>query len=101
MKVPQAKRTESRGEFESECPGYCAAQDTLYMGTLRGVGRVYKQTVIDTYAKDQITATRIRNDRVVLWDQGIVVSRVLTDRGTENCVNPRSHEFELTLAVEH
>jgi hypothetical protein len=35
----------------SECPGYCGAQDTFYVGTLKGVGRVYQQTVIDTYAK--------------------------------------------------
>jgi transposase len=39
---------EAHGEFESECPGYCGAQDTFYVGTLKGVGRVYQQTVIDT-----------------------------------------------------
>jgi hypothetical protein len=32
-------------------PGYCGAQETFYVGTLKGVGRVYQQTVIDTYAK--------------------------------------------------
>ena len=42
---------ESRGEFESECPGYCGAQDTFYVGTLKGVGRIYQQTFIDTYSK--------------------------------------------------
>ena len=42
---------EAHGEFESECPGYCVAQDTFYVGTLKGVGRVYQQTAIDTYAK--------------------------------------------------
>ena len=40
-----------RGEFESECPGYCGAQDTFYVGTLKGVGRVYQQTFVDTYSK--------------------------------------------------
>jgi hypothetical protein len=35
---------EAHGEFESECPGYCVAQDTFYVGTLKGVGRVYQQT---------------------------------------------------------
>ena len=39
---------EARGEFESECPGYCGAQDTFYVGTLKGVGRIYQQTFIDT-----------------------------------------------------
>ncbi len=32
-------------------PGYCGAQDTFYVGTLKGVGRIYQQTFIDTYAK--------------------------------------------------
>ena len=42
---------EAHGEFDSECPGYCIAQDTFHVGTLKGVGRVYQQTVIDTYSK--------------------------------------------------
>ena len=45
----QAK--EAHGEFESECPGYCGAQDTFYVGTFKGVGRIYQQTFIDTYSK--------------------------------------------------
>jgi transposase InsO family protein len=104
---------EAHGEFESECPGYCVAQDTFYVGTLKGVGRVYQQTVIDTYAKvgfaklydtkTPITAAEMLNDRVLPFyeEQGIVVSRVLTDRGTEYCGNPQSHEYELYLAVEN
>src|SRR6266700_601578 len=103
---------EAHGEFESECPGYCGAQDTFYVGTLKGVGRVYQQTVIDTYAKvafaklydrkTPITAAEILNDRVVPFydDHGIALSRVLTDRGTEYCGNPEHHEYELYLAVE-
>ena len=42
---------EAHGELESECPGYCAAQDTFYVGNMKGVGRIYQQTFIDTYAK--------------------------------------------------
>ena len=42
---------EAHGEFVSECPGYCGAQDTFYVGTLKGVGRIYQQTFVDTYAK--------------------------------------------------
>jgi len=38
------QHNEAHGEFESECPGYCGAQDTFYVGTLKGVGRVYQQT---------------------------------------------------------
>ena len=32
-------------------PRLLRRQDTFYVGTLKGVGRVYQQTVIDTYAK--------------------------------------------------
>ena len=104
---------EVRGEFESECPGYCLAQDTFYVGTLKGVGRVYQQTAIDTYAKvafaklydrkTPITAADLLNDRVIPFfdEHEIVVNRVLTDRGTEYCGNVEHHEYELYLAVEN
>ncbi len=100
------------GEFESECPGYCGAQDTFYVGTLKGVGRIYQQTFIDTYSKvafaklydrkTPITAADLLNDRVVpFFDQHeIPLNRVLTDRGTEYCGRHDRHEYELYLAVE-
>ena len=103
---------ESHGEFESECPGYCGAQDTFYVGTMKGVGRIYQQTFIDTYAKvvfaklydrkTPITAADLLNDRVVPFfeSHGIPLCRILTDRGTEYCGNPERHEYELYLAVE-
>ena len=103
---------EAHGEFESECPGYCGAQDTFYVGTLKGVGRVYQQTFIDTYAKvgfaklydrkTPITAADMLNDRVVPFydEHGVVLQRVLTDRGTEYCGTHDRHEYELYLAVE-
>jgi len=103
---------EAHGEFESECPGYCAAQDTFYVGTLKGVGRVYQQTCIDTYSKvafaklydrkTPITAADLLNDRVVpFFDQHeLKLSRMLTDRGTEYCGSSQAHEYELYLAVE-
>jgi transposase InsO family protein len=88
---------EAHGEFESEHPGYCVAQDTFYVGTLKGVGRVYQQTAIDTYSKvgfaklydrkSALTAADLLNDRVIPFfdDHEIGVDRVLTDRGTEFC----------------
>jgi hypothetical protein len=42
---------EAHGDFESECPGYCGAQDTFYVGTLKGVGRIYQQTLPPGYLK--------------------------------------------------
>jgi len=102
---------EAHGEFESECPGYCGAQDTFYVGTLKGVGRIYQQTFIDTYSKvafaklydrkTPLTAADLLNDRVVPFFEAheVRLSRVLTDRGTEYC-GTDSHEYELYLAVE-
>ncbi len=42
---------EARGEFGSAHPGYCGAQDTFYVGNMKGVGRSYQQTFVDTYSK--------------------------------------------------
>jgi transposase InsO family protein len=104
---------EAHGEFDSEHPGYCLAQDTFYVGTLKGVGRVYQQTVIDTYSKlgfaklytrkTPLTAADILNDRVIPFfdEHGIRVDRILTDRGTEFCGAHDRHEYELYLAVEN
>jgi transposase InsO family protein len=103
---------EAHGEFESECPGYCGGQDTFYVGTMKGVGRIYQQAFIDTYAKvaftklydrkTPITAADLLNDRVLPFfdEHDIRLSRVLTDRGTEYCGRPERHEYELYLAVE-
>jgi transposase InsO family protein len=103
---------EAHGEFESECPGYCGAQDTFYVGNMKGVGRIYQQTFIDTYTKvafaklydrkTPITAADLLNDRVLPFfdEKEVKLSRMLTDRGTEYCGNPEHHEYELYLAVE-
>jgi transposase InsO family protein len=87
-------------------------QDTFYVGNLTGVGRVYQQTFIDTYAKvacaklydrkTPITAADLLNDRVLPFfeEHDVKLLRVLTDRGSEYCGNPERHEYELYLAVE-
>jgi len=104
---------EAHGEFESECPGYCGAPDTFYVGTLKGVGRIYQQTFVDTYTKlafaklydrkTPLVAADLLNDRVIPFfdEHGVTLQRVLTDRGTEYCGAPERHEYELYLAVEN
>ena len=42
---------EAHGEIEAEHPGYLDSQDTFYVGTIKGVGRIYQQTFIDTYSR--------------------------------------------------
>ena len=48
---------EAHGEFERECPGYCGAQDTFYVGTLKGVGRTYQQTVTTLTQKSPLPSS--------------------------------------------
>jgi hypothetical protein len=103
---------EAHGEFESEHPGYCGAQDTFYVGNLKGVGRIYQRTFIDTYTKvsfaklydrkTPITAADLLNDRVLPFfeEYDVKLLRVLTDRGSEFCGNPERHEYELYLERE-
>ena len=81
------------------------------MGTLKGVGRIYQQTFIDTYSsvgfaklytsKVPINAADILNDRVIpFFDKnGVPLLRILTDRGTEYCGKPDAHDFQLFLAL--
>jgi transposase InsO family protein len=102
---------EACGEIETEHPGYLGSQDTFYVGTLKGVGRIYQQTFVDTYsktgfgklytAKTPITAADLLNDRVLPFFEakGITLSRILTDRGTEFCGRLDAHPYELFLAV--
>ena len=106
-------KKEAEGEIESEHPGYLGSQDTFYVGTLKGVGRVYQQTFIDTYSrvafvklydrKNALVAADLLNDRVLPFyeENGVPLLRILTDRGTEYCGNREHHEYELYLAVEN
>ncbi len=112
--LERAKREkEAHGEIETECPGYLGSQDTYYVGIIKGVGRIYQQTFIDTYSrvataklytdKTAVTAADLLNDRVLPWyaEQGIPLLRSLTDRGTEYCGKVEHHAFQLYLAVEN
>lgn len=99
------------GEIETAHPGYLGSQDTFYVGTLKGVGRVYQQTFVDTYSKvacaklyttkTPITAADLLNDKVLslFEEHGLPMLRILTDRGTEYCGRPESHDYQLYLAV--
>ena len=103
---------QAHGEIETEHPGYLGCQDTYYVGNIKGVGRIYQQTFIDSYCKTTlvklydrkhaITAADMLNDKVLPWyeDQGVPLLRILTDRGSEYCGNREHHEYELYLDLE-
>jgi len=102
---------EACGEIETQHPGYLGSQDTFYVGTLKGVGKVYQQTYVDTYSavaqaklyttKTPITAADMLNDKVLPYfdDHDLPVLRILTDRGTEYCGKQERHDYQLFLAI--
>ena len=102
---------EASGEIETEHPGYLGSQDTFYVGTMKGVRRIYQQTFVDTYSrlacaklyttKTLITAADLLNDRVFsLFEQhDLPMLRILTDRGTEYCGKAEHHDYQLYMAI--
>ena len=103
---------QSKGEIETHHPGYLGAQDTYYVGYIKGVGKIYQQTFIDTYSrvafakvydrKNALVAADMLNDKVLPFyqEQKIDLLRILTDRGTEYCGAREHHEYELYLSIE-
>ena len=99
------------GEIETHHPGFLLGQDTLYIGWIKGVGRIYQQTGIDTFSnigfakvyheKTAITAADFLNDKVLPFfdSYGIRLFRVLTDRGTEYKGLKDAHPFQLFLQI--
>ena len=106
------EKQESIGEIETHHPGYLGSQDTYYVGYIKGVGKIYQQTFIDTYSrvaftklydrKNALVAADMLNDRVLPFfaEQEVDLLRILTDRGTEYCGNREHHEFQLYLTIE-
>lgn len=106
------EKREAAGEIETEHPGYLGSQDTYYVGNIKGVGRIYQQTFIDTYSRvafaklydrrNALVAAEILNDRVIPFfeDHNIPLLRILTDRGSEYQGNRERHEYELYLEIE-
>jgi transposase InsO family protein len=107
---------EAHGEIETFHPGFLFGQDTLYVGWIKGVGKIYQQTGIDTYSnvgfakvypeKTAITSADFLNEKVLPFfdEQGVRLLRTLTDRGTEYCGLQDSHPYQLFLYlndIEH
>ena len=101
---------------ESLYPGYLLCQDTFMLGTLKGLGRVYLQAVLDTYgsygfgklyaSKLPETAVDILYDRVLPFyeEHGLRVENILSDNGREYCGRPMIHPYQIFLElndIEH
>lgn len=107
---------QAHGEIETHHPGFLLSQDTYYVGYIKGVGKIYQQTGIDTYSnigfaklytdKTPITAADFLNSKVFPYFdiEGMRVLRVLTDRGTEYGWQNLEHPYQLFLhlcSTEH
>lgn len=97
---------EACGEIETAHPGYLGSQDTFYVGNLKGVGRIYQQTYVDTYSKVAhcklyTTKTPITAADLLPFYEShqLPVLRILTDRGTEYCGKVEHHDYQLYLAI--
>ena len=102
---------EACGEIETAHLGYLGSQDRFYVGNIKGVGRIYQQTFVDTYCKvafaklyttkTPITAADMLNDKVLPYfeQHGLPMLRILTDRGTEYCGRVEHHDYQLYLAI--
>ena len=115
--LEQAKEEkEAHGEVESPHPGFLVAQDTYYVGYIKGVGKIYQQTGLDTHSnvgfakvypdRTALAAADFLNDRVLPFfdEQGIRVLRVLSDNGSEYCGRRDEHTYQLFLQlneIEH
>jgi transposase InsO family protein len=98
--------------IETRYPGDLVAVDTFFVGSLKGVGKVYLQTVIDTFSryawgqlhtsKLPVTAVQTLNNAVLPFfdEHGAQITTILSDNGREFCGRPDRHPYELFLQLE-
>jgi transposase InsO family protein len=101
---------------ESPYPGYLLSQDTFHVGRIKGVGRIWRQAVVDTYgsfafgklhtSKLPETAVDVLYDRVLPFyeSQGLQVEHILMDNGREYCGRAMIHPYQIFLDfndIEH
>ena len=100
---------------ESSRPGEFLCQDTMFVGSLKGIGKVYLHACVDTFGsyafgflhtgkRPECTAALVHNDVLPFYrEHDLTVGAILTDNGREFC-GTENHPFELYLAlneIEH
>lgn len=108
----QREALDPQSHLEAPYPGYLGCIDTYFVGTLKGIGRIYAQNFIDAnsavafsklyLSKLPMTAVDLLHDRVLpFYDaQGVALERILSDNGREYCGRPLHHPFELYCLVQ-
>lgn len=102
-------------DVESSAPGELLSADTFFVGSLKGVGKVYLHAVVDTYGsyafgflhvskQPEAAVAVLHNDVLPFYrNLDLPVKAVLTDNGREFCGTER-HPYELYLdlnGIEH
>jgi transposase InsO family protein len=98
--------------IEAPHTGSLVAVDTFFVGTLKGVGKLYLQTAIDCHSryawarlyssKLPVTAVHLMNNDVILTfeQHKAKIEIVLSDNGRKFCGRPDQHPYELYLRLE-
>ncbi|HEX2095091.1 MAG TPA: IS481 family transposase [Longimicrobiaceae bacterium] len=98
--------------IETHYTGELGAVDTFFVGTLKGVGKVYLQTVLDCFSryawarfytsKLPVTAVHVLNEDVLPFFESheARVQTILSDNGREFCGRADQHPYELFLQLE-
>lgn len=98
--------------IETKHTGDLVAVDTFFVGTLKGVGKVYLQSVIDCYSryswgrlytsKLPVTAVHVLNEDVLPFfeEHDARITTILSDNGREFCGRSDNHPYELFLQLE-
>ena len=61
-------KQEADGEIESRDPGYLGSHDTYHVGTMKGVGRIYQQTVVAPHAR--VAIARLDTEKTTITGGG-------------------------------
>ena len=98
--------------IEARRTGDLVAVDTFFVGVLKGVGRVYLQSVLDCHSryawgrlyttKLPVTAVHVLNEDVLPMFEAHAarIATILSDNGREFCGRPDRHPYELFLQLE-
>ena len=97
--------------IETRFTGDLIAVDTFFVGTLKCVGRIYLQSVIDCYSryawgrlytsKLPVTAVHVLNEDVLPFCEkhDVQIRTILSDNGREYCGKAETHDYQLYLAI--
>ncbi len=95
---------------ESSRPGETLVQDALMIGILKNVGKVYLQSIVDTYSSyafgflhigksPDCAVAILHNDVIPFYKKlGVRIQTIITNNGREYC-GTENHHFELYLIL--